>query len=193
MKKARALAAWGISVVVGAGMLWACSSTTAETGGGGSGGGGGEDATTNSDSSSYSTGDSGYITPTTDSGVTKKTDGGTDGGGAGACGASTTQAACYQCCDTLSDGGVQDFFNLQLACLCSAKHCDTNATCKETLCANPDTDDAGAKCNACQDKEFADDAGDAGCVDPVNDKCAADPSCFAGVSCVVDSNCDSLP
>jgi hypothetical protein len=192
MKKARAVAAWGISVVVGAGMLWACSSSTTEPGASGNENGN-QDATTGSDSSStYSTGD-GSTTPTPDSGVTKKTDAGTDGGGTGACGASATQGACYQCCDTASDGGVQEFFNLQLSCLCSARHCDTNATCKETLCKNPDVDDAGAKCNACQDKEFADDAGDAGCVDPVNDECASNPSCLAGISCVVDSNCDSLP
>jgi hypothetical protein len=189
MKRARAFGVWGFSVVVGAGLLWACSSSSTETGGGGTGGGG-QDATTGDDSSSYS-GDSGSINPT-DSGIVTHPDSGVDGS-AGPCGSSTTAASCYQCCDTLSDGGVEEFFNLQTACICSAKHCDTNATCKKTLCANPDTDDAGAACDKCQDKEFADDAGDAGCVDPVINECATEAFCAQGVSCVIDSNCDSLP
>lgn len=189
MKKARAVAAWGISVVVGATMLWACSSSSTENGSPG-GGSGNQDATTGD--SSYSTGDSSTIT-TTDSGKITKTDGGADSGATGPCGTSASAAACYQCCDTISDGGVEEFFNLQTSCLCSAKHCDTVATCKNTLCANPDVDDAGVKCNACQDKEFADDAGDAGCVDPVLAECAADMACNQGISCVIDSNCNALP
>jgi hypothetical protein len=192
MKTARVLGVWGSSIVVGAGLLWACSSSTTETPGGG---GADQDATTGSDTGSQSYGDSG--SSTIDSGkITPKKDGGTgtDGGGTGVCGASATANDCYTCCDTVaSDGGVSDFLNLQTACICSAKHCDTNATCKKTLCANPDTDDAGAACDKCQDKEFADDAGDAGCNDPVINECAADPNCNAGVSCIVEANCNALP
>ena len=188
MKKTRVFGVWGASVVIGAGLLWACSSSTPETGGGT---GAGQDATTGSDTGSLGSGDGG----STDSGkITPKGDGSTDGGGTGVCGTTTKLGDCYACCDTVaSDGGVSDFFNLQTACICSAKHCDTNATCKKSLCANPNTDDAGAACNACQDKEFADDAGEAGCNDPVINACAADPTCNAGISCIVEANCNALP
>jgi hypothetical protein len=186
MKRARFFGAWGISVVVGAGMLWACSSSTSENGN--TGGGSSPDATTD-DSSSYA-GDS---SSGSDTGIVPKKDGGGDGG-TGVCGTTTTAADCYTCCDTVaSDGGVSEFFTLQGECLCSAKHCDTVATCKNTFCANPGIDDAGAKCNACQDKFLADDAGEAGCEDPVLDQCAADPNCATGLECVINANCNALP
>jgi hypothetical protein len=191
MKKARIFSVWGASVVIGAGLLWACSSSTAESGGGT---GADKDATTGSDTGALGSGDGGGGT---DSGkITPKGDGGGgDSGRVGVCAATTTAADCYNCCDSVaSDGGVSEFFGAQAACFCSAKHCDTVATCKNTFCANPDVDDAGVKCNACQDKFLADDAGDAGCEGPIIDECAADPNCAAGLGCVVnDALCNSLP
>lgn len=190
MKRARVVGAWGISLVVGAGMLWACSSSTQETG---TPGGNTSDATTGGDTGSLSGDDSGSST-NKDSGTIVKKDGGVDGGGTGVCAASATVGDCYTCCDTVaSDGGVSDFFQLQGECLCGTKHCDTAATCKNTFCADPGVADAGVKCNACQDKFLADDAGEAGCEGPIIDECATLPNCAAGLGCVVEANCDSLP
>jgi hypothetical protein len=189
MKRARVVGAWGISLVVGAGLLWACSSSTAENG---NPGGSTQDATTGGDTGSLSGDDSGSTNK--DSGTIPKKDGGGDGGGTGVCGSSATVGDCYTCCDTVaSDGGVSDFFQFQGQCLCGTKHCDTAATCKNTFCADPGVADAGVKCNACQDKFLNDDAGEAGCEGPVIDECATFPNCAAGLECVVEANCDSLP
>ncbi len=188
MKRARVFGAWGISVVVVAGMLWACSSSTSENG---SGGGGSPDATTGGDTGSYASGDS---SSGSDTGIVPKKDGGGDSGGTGVCSTTTTASDCYTCCDTIaSDGGVSEFFALQGECLCSTKHCDTVATCKNTFCANPAIDDAGVKCNEGKDAFRADDAGEAGCEDPILDKCAADPNCASGLECVINANCNALP
>ena len=78
------------------------------------------------------------------------------------------------------------------AALAVGKKCGTSAKCKKTFCVDP-SGDAGTACNNCIDQSLADDAGDAGCLDPVIDECASDTACATGISCVIDSACDNLP
>ncbi|MEO8874030.1 MAG: hypothetical protein ABI461_00455 [Polyangiaceae bacterium] len=187
MKRARAFGLWGASVVIAASFVYACSSSSEAVGGGSTGD---KDATTGSgdDSGSLGSDDSGR---SGDGSITPKKDGGD--AATGPCGTSASTASCYQCCDGYSDGGVNAFFTYQDTCLCDTKHCGKTTTCKNTYCAATPPDDAGAKCNACLDKNLADDAGDGGCVDSTFDQCGANPSCAKGITCVIDSNCDSIP
>ncbi|MGH7280506.1 MAG: hypothetical protein ACRELY_03210 [Polyangiaceae bacterium] len=184
MKRARAFGFWGLSIVCAATFVYACSSSSSGvTGGGGTG----EDATTGDDGSSGGDGSS-----TTDSGGSK--DSGTGGeAGTGPCSSTSSYDDCLTCCDGYSDGGITEYYTLQFECLCQANKCDTNAKCKKTFCTDPGTADAGTACNNCIDKELADDAGDAGCIDPVIDECAADMGCATGLECVVNSDCADKP
>jgi len=192
MKRARAFGVWGASVVLAASFVYACSSSSTDGGGGSTTGD--KDATTGSqeDSGGYSsTGDSGGL-GNLDSGTLPKRDAGSDAS-TGPCGTSASTGACYQCCDTFSDGGVTEFFTLQDTCICNTKKCGTAAKCKNTYCKDPSVTDAGVKCNTCIDEVLGPDAGDAGCSDSTFNQCGADPACAQGITCVIDSNCDSIP
>lgn len=186
MKRARAFGFWGLSIFTAASFVYACSSSSSGvTGGGGSG----KDATTNDDGSSSN--DDGSTT-NNDSGSSNK-DGSTDDAGSGPCSSTGTYNDCVSCCDGYSDGGVTQFYTLQFECLCNSKKCGTASKCKNTFCADPSVTDAGVNCNNCIDQKLADDAGDAGCQDPVINECAADMGCAMGIECVIDSNCGAKP
>ncbi len=186
MKRARAFGFWGLSVVCAASFVYACSSSSSDATGGGTNG---KDATAGDDGSSI-TGDDGS-TSNNDSGGSTKDSGGGDSA-AGPCGSSATYDDCFTCCDGLSDGGVSEYYQLQFTCLCNSKKCGTVSKCKNTFCVDP-TQDAGTSCNNCIDQKLADDAGDAGCQDPVINECAADMGCAQGIECMINSACADKP
>lgn len=189
MKRTRALSFWAGSILVSAGWLYACSSSSTGVTGGGAGD---KDATVGDDSGNGLGGDDSGSLLGGDSGKPKG-DGGTGDGGTGPCSSTGTYGDCLTCCDGYSDGGVTEFYTLQYQCLCATKKCGTASKCKNTFCADPNTTDAGTSCNACIDKELADDAGDAGCQDPVFNECAADNGCAMGIECIVNSACGTKP
>jgi hypothetical protein len=100
-----------------------------------------------------------------------------------ACATSTTQGACYGCCETQVPSGVPFLNNEWGKCVCEVPGACANA-CANSYCAGQPVA-AGSACDSCLA------ANNQTCVMQADNKCAADVTCKKLFQCDTDSKCSS--